>query len=205
MKLSVRIILFIFAINLVSMGITLYLKAGIGVGSWDVLNNNLAQFYRFSFGTWVFIVGIITILVSQILYFRPDSFLAIISGFIMGLFADLWLIVFQFQLNNFYLQLIIFLFATLLLGSGISLLVLTKLPPTPADILMLSLMKRFKVNFFISRTMTEALALITGIIVGIINNAPFNNIGLGTLLSLSLVGSTVQITSKFWKKLLKQV
>lgn len=205
MKLSVRIFLFIFALNLVSMGISLYLKADIGIGSWDVLNNNLAQFYRFSFGTWVFIVGIITILVSQLLYFRLYNFLAIIPGLIMGLLIDMWLIIFHFQLDNIYLQFIIFFLALILLGSGISLLVLTKLPPTPADILMLSLMKCFKTNFFVARTTTDALALISGIIVGAINNKPLNNIGIGTLLALLFVGSIVQVTSRFWKKLLKQV
>lgn len=205
MKLSVRIFLFIFALNLVSMGISLYLKADIGIGSWDVLNNNLAQFYRFSFGTWVFIVGIITILVSQLLYFRLYNFLAIIPGLIMGFLIDMWLIIFHFQLDNIYLQFIIFFLALILLGSGISLLVLTKLPPTPADILMLSLMKCFKTNFFVARTTTDALALISGIIVGAINNKPLNNIGIGTLLALLFVGSIVQVTSRFWKKLLKQV
>lgn len=58
MKLIKRIVLYFFALNLMAMGVALYLKVDIGVGSWDVLHGNLYDFYHLTVGTWVFIVGI---------------------------------------------------------------------------------------------------------------------------------------------------
>lgn len=206
MKYIYRTILFLFALNLMAMGIALYLKADIGVGPWDVLHNNLYEYYQLTFGTWVFIVGIIAILFSLLLHYRPKNLLAIISGLIMGKLIDIWLIeVFVFKVDNLILQLLIFICAIILLGNGIALLVITKFPPTPGDVLMLSIINKFKLNYLKAKTLTDLLAFIVAILIGLINGAPFNKIGIGTLLALFFIGGVIEVTSKFWQRLLKEV
>lgn len=202
MKLIIKIIQFITALNIMAIGVALYLKADIGIGSWDVLHNNLNEFYHYTFGTWVFIVGIITILISQIFYFHLRSLLAIVTGFILGRLIDMWYIhIFTFDMTSLVIRIPLFFLSIVLLGSGISLLVLSKLPPTPPDILMISLMKKFKLNFLTAKTVTEVSVFVVAISIGMIHGKPFNNIGIGTLLTLILIGSIVQVSSYLWKKL----
>lgn len=204
MKHINKIVQFILALNLMAIGIALYLKANIGIGSWDVLHGNLYKYYHLTFGTWVFIVGIVTILISQLFYYHISSFLAIFTGLVLGQLIDLWHDrIFLFELSLIHYQVILFFLSILLLGSGISLLVLTKLPPTPPDIFMISLMKRYKVNFLTAKSITEATVFFAALTVGLIHSRPFYNVGIGTLLTLLLIGSIVQISSKFWKKIFK--
>ena len=201
MKHTKRLILFLLAQILMTFGIALYLRAEIGVGPWDVLHNNLFEFYALSFGTWVFIVGIITILISQIFYKNIRNLLAIITGLIQGQFIDFWLdYVLNFELSALAIRIPIFLFSLVLLGSGISLLVHTKYPPTPPDILMLSIKQKFQLNYLKAKTLTELSAFLVAIIIGIINSNPFNNIGIGTLFTILFIGSIVEVSAKLWRR-----
>jgi hypothetical protein len=203
MKHTKRLILFLLAQILMTFGIALYLRAEIGVGPWDVLHNNLFEFYALSFGTWVFIVGIITILISQIFYKNIRNLLAIITGLIQGQFIDFWLdYVLNFELSALAIRIPIFLFSLVLLGSGISLLVHTKYPPTPPDILMLSIKQKFQLNYLKAKTLTELSAFLVAIIIGIINSNPFNNIGIGTLFTILFIGSIVEVSAKLWIKII---
>lgn len=203
MKHTKRLILFLLAQILMTFGIALYLRAEIGVGPWDVLHNNLFEFYALSFGTWVFIVGIITILISQIFYKNVRNLLAIITGLIQGQFIDFWLdYVLNFELSALAIRIPIFLFSLVLLGSGISLLVHTKYPPTPPDILMLSIKQKFQLNYLKAKTLTELSAFLVAIIIGIINSNPFNNIGIGTLFTILFIGSIVEVSAKLWIKII---
>lgn len=202
------LVLYLLALNLMAFGISLYLNANIGIGSWDVLHNNLTEFYNFkigsyvfTFGTWVFVVGILTILLSQLIHFNVKSFLAIFTGFLLGKIIDLWLYnFFTFEIENIYIRIILFFMALISLGSGISLLVLTKLPPTPPDVLMVGLMTRFKLNFLISKTITEIFVFIVAVFIGSINQLPFNNLGFGTVLTLIIIGPIVHLFFNLWKK-----
>ncbi|MDF2698564.1 MAG: hypothetical protein K0Q49_120 [Haloplasmataceae bacterium] len=212
-----NIVYYFIALLMMGFGIALYLKAGIGVGAWDVLHSNLSYVmptitlgtwvFSLSVGTWVFLIGIVTVTISLIFKFTFRSYLAIISSLINGKFIDFFSSILEYEIfnipTNIYLQLIIFSIALLFLGSGISLLVLTKLPPTPPDILMLSLVHRFKLNYTVSKTMTEVMVLIIAIIVSIMGGHPFYNIGIGTILTTMFVGMIVGYTSKQWRKLLK--
>ncbi len=204
MEKTLKFIQFIIGLNLMALGISLYLKASIGIGSWDVLHNNLYEFYHLTIGTWVFIVGVVTIMISQVFYFHPKNLLAIITGFILGKLIDFWYSnIFHFHFTLLSVRIPMFFISIILLGSGISILVLSTLPPTPPDIFMISLMKRFKLNFLKAKTITEGTVFIVAITMGTIHQKPFNNVGLGTLLTFLLIGSIVQVSSKFWRILFK--
>ncbi len=203
MKVNVlRFALYIAAMNLIGLGVSYYIIANIGLGSWDVFHKNMADFYGLSVGTWVFIVGFIVILISQVFYFQPKYFLAIITGLITGKLIDFWSYIFNFlTTDDFIIRIPLFLTSILLLGSGISLLVMSKLPPSPPDVLMISLIKKFKLNYLKAKTLTESLLFVIAITVGTINSKPFNNLGIGTFIVLITIGSSVQFFSQVWKKI----
>lgn len=201
MKRWTNILIFIMGLKFMAMGIALYLKTNIGVGSWDALFYNLYEFYGFTVGTWVFIASIIIILVSQLIYFNPKHFIAIFTGLIQGWLIDLWFEhIYVFELSNLSLRFLCFFVSLFLLGNGISLVILSKLPPTTGEVFMLSLQNRFKLNQLAGKTVSEFIAFIVAVLISIINSKPFNNIGIGTILSLLLIGSIVQFATNYWHK-----
>lgn len=203
MKRWSNVLVFLFGLNFMAMGIALYLKTNIGVSSWDALYYNFYDFYGLTVGTWVFILGIIIILISQLVYFKPIHFFAIITGLIQGWLIDLWFErIYVFTLTNLPLRYLLFIVSLFILGNGIALVILSKLPPTTGDVFMVSLQKRFRLNQFASKTLADFIAFVVTVIITFINHKPFNYIGIGTILSLSLIGSIVQIATNYWKKIL---
>lgn len=206
MSIKIRnFILYFIALTFMGLGIALYLRANIGVGAWDVLHNNLTEnYFNLTFGTWVFIVGFISVTISQLLSFNLKNYFAVITGLINGKIIDLFYYkVLIFELNNIYIQILYFTLSLILLGSGISLLVLTKFPPTPADVLMLGLVKKYDFNYVKAKTITELSVLFVAIFISIIVGKPFSNIGIGTIITTFLIGVIIGYTSKKWRKLLK--
>lgn len=196
-----RIILYIISLFLISIGVNMFLLARLGLGSWDVLHNNLTTYFGLTFGTWVFIVGITTVLISMIFKYDLKSFLTVLNSFILGFIIDFFLFnVFTFEVVNIWYRIIIFIVGVILLGNGISLLILTKFPPTPPDILMLAISHRFKLNFTISKTIGEAAVFLIAIIIGYIGGNAFGNIGVGTIILLLTIGIAIELSSKYWKK-----
>lgn len=203
-------IMFLLGLMLMGLGISIYLFTEVGVGSWDVLHGNLTDLFddRYTFGTWVTIVGFITISVSQLFYRNLLAYISVITGLILGMVIDLWSSIWinsglSVQFGNPSIKWILFLIALIILGSGISLLVLSKLPPTPIDVLMISYMKRYNLNFNIAKFLTESTAFIAAVIVGLINDNPGRGIYYGTLLSVFAVGWIIQCASIVWRKVFK--
>jgi uncharacterized protein len=198
----------IIGLLIMGFGISMYMITNVGVGSWDVLHLNLAEYYGLTVGYWIFIMGCIVIILSQLIHFNPLRFFSIITGLLMGRFVDLWLFIYNKTgfldlLDGLFIRWVFFFIAIAALGSGIALLVLSKLPPTPVDVLMLSVIERFRLNFNFAKFLTEAFAFTLAVTIGTLNGSPFNNVGLGTIISLFAVGIVIQFMSKFWKRRLK--
>ncbi|ERJ11192.1 YczE/YyaS/YitT family protein [Haloplasma contractile] len=202
-----NIALYLLAINLMAIGISCYLVASIGYGSWDILHANLTYF-GLDFGLWVAIVGVITVITATLIHFQWKFFAAIISATILGQLINLWSRLFnayayqqEILVLDLGLKIVVFTAAITALGSGISLLVLSKLPPTPPDVLMVSLMKRFHLKYSSAKTITEVIAFSSAIIIGIIAGEAFGGVGVGTIITLFGIGLVVQYSSELWKRL----
>lgn len=207
------------ALLLIGFGITLYIRASVGVGAWDVLHASLAEYYpklsignfslTLSIGRWIIIVGVICVLLSQVLDRNPFYLLSIITGLVQGVFTDFWSSVFNAAHFNNIIQVnlltkwISYFIALSALAAGIALLVRSTLPPSPIDSLMLAVIKRFRLEYNVGKFAVELLAFIAALTINIIEGSPFNNIGLGTIVSLLLIGQLVAWFDRFWVRVLR--
>lgn len=203
-----NITMLLLGLLLMGLGISLYMNTNVGVGIWDALHMTLAEHTKINVGNWVTIVGVLVILFSQLIIFRPIYLLSIITGLIMGQFINLWMYIFTVtklfnNMDHLLIRWIIFFVALIMLGSGIALVVLSKLPPTPVDVLMLSYSERFRLSYTFAKLFTEGTALISAVIVGAIYGKPFNNIALGTLCAILFTGVIIDFVTPLWKKLFK--
>lgn len=207
------------AIALMGLGIIIYVYANVGVGSWDVLHASLAEYYpsltigTFSFeltiGRWIMIVGVITVFVSQLIHRNPYYFLSILVGIVQGYVTDFWemllrkMHVIEWIQMNVLTRWLGFAIAINALGFGISLLIRSKFPPTPIDTLTMGLFKRLNLKFSVAKYASEAIAFMTVFILNIIHGKPFNNMGIGTILSLLMIGKIVAWSDAFWVRVLR--
>lgn len=204
------------ALLLIGFGITLYIRARVGVGAWDVLHASLAEYYprlrigsltiELSIGRWIMIVGVIAVLISQLLNRKAYYFLSILTGLVQGVVTDLWDNVLEFDKligMNLFTRWVSYAVALFALGSGIALLVRSTFPPSPIDTLMIGVIKRFNLKYNVGKFSVELLAFIIALLINTIEGSPLNNIGIGTIISLLVIGQIVALSDKFWARVLR--
>jgi len=191
-----RILFYVVGFIIVSLGISLTIKANFGVGSWDALNVALSETIGLTVGSWIFIVGIILIFVNSFIEQKKPAYLEIITVAAIGSFVDFWLL---FALKGLAPETVLTKVSVLLLGVivlsvGISIYLQPKLPISPIDHLMISLSERFHLNFLITKSMTEVFAIALAFLL----KGP---IGIGTLIITLMIGPSIQLLHPFANKL----
>jgi uncharacterized protein len=200
MRLVYRILFFIVGLLILSFGISLTVKSGLGSGAWDALNVGLSETIGLTPGTWVVIVGILLIILNAFLLKKRPDVGAIITVLITGIFIDFWLLqVFgELVVDAIVNQAIVFLIGVVAMGLGISIYIQAKLPLSPIDNLMMALRARLGLDFMKAKTLGEVVALVLAFIF----RGP---IGVGTLIVTFTVGPLIQLFSPFFEKLLNRL
>ncbi len=190
-----RAFIYITGLLISSLGVSLTIKADVGVGAWDALNVGLSKF-AFTVGTWVIIVGTILIFVNALLAKKMPDFTGFITIFIMGPCIDFWLWLFtNFNPANTVFRYALLIFGLTLLALGISVYLNAKFAPNPIDNLMLALHERLKLSMGVTKTIGELLALVFALIV----KGP---IWIGTIIVTIGIGPIIQF---FYPKIEKLV
>jgi uncharacterized protein len=180
-----RIFCYITGLLILSLGVSISIKADVGIGAWDALNVGLSKI-MFTVGTWVILVGIILIVINALLLKARPDFYALITIFIVGVGVDSWLFLFQsLDPNQLVVKYILFFIGLFFLSLGISVYLQAKFAPVPIDNLMIALQKRFGIGRGVAKTIGELLALTFAFIF----KGP---IGIGTILVTVLIGPLIQ-------------
>ncbi len=180
-----RVICYIFGLMIMSLGVTLTIKANVGVGAWDALNVGLSK-YAFTVGSWVIIIGVILIVINAVLMKRKPDLYAFFTIVIVGLYVDGWLFVFKsFQMDSLVFQVSLFLLGMCVLALGVTIYLQAKFAPNPVDNLMIALHTRFHMKLGLAKTVGEVIAFIFALLV----KGP---IGFGTIVITIFIGPIVQ-------------
>ncbi|MCF6410839.1 YczE/YyaS/YitT family protein [Pseudalkalibacillus salsuginis] len=187
-SIIIRLISFLTGLILISLGVSFTIKAGLGTGAWDALNVGLAETVGLTVGSWVFIVGIILIILNAFLLRSRPDLLAVITIFLAGLFIDSWLLLVldQFTVSGLLHQIILFVVGMLILAFGIAVYLQANFPLIPIDKLMLAIQERLGVSMGMAKTIGELSALV----IAFLFSGP---IGLGTLIVTFTIGPLVQL------------
>ncbi|MBM4764437.1 membrane protein [Bacillus sp. B15-48] len=200
MRLLYRMVFFLVGLTILSFGISLTIKSGLGSGAWDALNVGLSETIAFTPGSWVVIIGVALIFVNSLLLKNRPDFGAIITLFITGLFIDFWLLRVFVHLNvdEFLSMIIVLLSGILLIGLGISIYIQAKLLLSPIDNLMMALSKRFGLKLMVAKTIGEVIALVLALIFS-------GPIGIGTIIVTLGIGPLIQLFSPHFERLLNKL
>lgn len=195
-----RVLFFLIGIFILSFGVSLTIKSDLGAGAWDALNVGLSHTIGLTVGSWVFIVGIILIILNTFLGKRGPDYLAVITIFLVGTFIDFWLILVMeaWMPADMVVRFITLLVGIASLSFGISVYLQAKFPLVPIDNLMVSLQERFNIKLMTAKTIGEILALIFAIIF----KGP---IGIGTLIITFGIGPLIQVCYPKVEKVYKRL
>jgi uncharacterized membrane protein YczE len=172
------------------LGVALTVHAGIGIAPWDVLGQGIAIQTGLSFGVSTVIVSIIVLLCWIPLKVKP-GFATVANAVLVGLFADLWLLVLP-ELSSYWQQLGMFLIGVIVVAIATGLYISSRLGSGPRDGLMQGAANALDRPFWLVRTAFEGSVLTIGWLMG-------GQVREGTLIFALTIGFLVQISLKVFK------
>ncbi|MBB5173811.1 YczE/YyaS/YitT family protein [Texcoconibacillus texcoconensis] len=183
-----RSIVYTAGLIILSFGVSLLITADLGVGPWDALFVGLSTTIGLTAGSWIFIIGIMLIIINAFLLERKPDLPAVATIFLLGLLLDFWLL-FVFSnvtLSSFSLQLFLLFSGVMLMAVGISLYLQAGFAKNPIDNLMIAFQYRTGKSLNVSKTILEFIALTAAFIFS-------GPIGLGTLIIAFSIGPLIQV------------
>ncbi len=196
MKYGVRAFFYIIGLLMLTLGISLIIRANIGAAPWDALAVGESRLFHLSVGTCIFINGCVLIVINAILLRKKMELLAALSIFLIGMLVDFWLNegLALFHPLLFSEKLTFLLIGVLLLGVGISIYLQAHLPSSPMDTLMVAIHKRFGLNIRDARFVNEAIAVTLAIIFQ-------GAVGIGTVIVAFTLGFVIHYAYPIMEKL----
>lgn len=181
-RLAERLLRCIFGLALFGLGITLFIRADLGLAPWDVFHKGLSEKIGVSIGSVIIGVGALLLLLWIPLRQRPGIG-TILNALEIGLVVDLT--------KGFIgspdhpVARVSLMFAGLgVIGLGSALYIGAGLGPGPRDGLMMGLAARGH-SIRLARTGVEATVLVAGLLLG-------GSVGIGTLVFTFGIGPVVQ-------------
>jgi uncharacterized protein len=193
-----RMVFFFVGLMILTLGVALIIKAGLGASSWDALAVGEATTFGITVGTCVFFNGIILISINAFLLKKSPEILAALSIFIIGLMIDFWLLIGlkDFAPIHIGVQSATLAVGIISLGVGIALYLQARFPSSPMDTVMVAISARFGLSLRSSRLISEALALALAVAFG-------GAVGIGTIIVTLSLGSIVQFFFPKFEQLLQ--
>ena len=183
--LPLRLIQLIAGLFLYGFGISLMVRAAIGVAPWDVLSQGIAAHTPLSFGLATNVIGAVVLLLWWPLRQKPGLG-TVLNVLLIGPAAQfgLWLLP---VVESLSLRLPLFAGGLLLIAVATGLYIGARLGPGPRDGLMTGLHARSGLPIWQVRSLIEGSALLVGWLLG-------GNVGPGTLAFALLIGPLCGIT-----------
>ena len=189
-SLIVRLLTLFVGLGVYGLGVALTVHAAIGIAPWDVLAQGIAIQTGLSFGVSTVFVSVVVLLCWIPLKVKP-GFATIANALLIGVFADLWLLILP-DTSSYWQQLAMFVLGVVVVAIATGLYISSKLGSGPRDGLMQGTANALDKPFWLVRTAYEASALTMGWLMG-------GQVREGTLIFALTIGSLVQISLKVFK------
>lgn len=178
-----RLVRCVVGLAMFGLGITLFIRADLGLAPWDVFHKGLSNKLDISIGVVIIGVGLLLLLVWIPLRQKPGIG-TILNALEIGFTVDLLKPLIG-EPHNIVARLALVVAALLSVALGSALYIGAALGPGPRDGLMLGLASK-GVSVRFARTAVEATTLVGGVLLG-------GTVGIGTVVFMLGIGPLVQL------------
>jgi uncharacterized membrane protein YczE len=176
---------------LLSLGMILTMKAGLGMSSWGVLHQGIASVTIFTFGEVTIILGVIILTLSVIFIKTKVGIGTIGNALFIGFIMDFFKEIITYEPTAYLERGVLFLAGLFIMTFGRSLYISTRLGPGPRDGVFVGLSRITQIDVKYVKPTVELTVLTIGFILG-------GTVGVGTLITMLFSGYLVQF---YFKKL----
>lgn len=184
-----NIIYFFISLVLISLSVVVLVKSNLGTGAADAMAGGISKRTGIDFGMCVNIVALILVLVASIIRWSYPRIQCLITSFIIGFMITFiqYLNIVRIDSNSsMTIRIIGLIVGFLLLGIGTSGYIVTGLPVSAIDDIMLAIKERLNSNFFVAKLTLDGVTTMIAFFLG-------GPIGAGTLLVFLLLGYVIDL------------
>ena len=189
-SLPSRLAVLILGLFIYGLGVAMTVHASLGIAPWDVFAQGISIQTGLSFGVSTVVVSALVLLAWIPLKVRPGIG-TIANAVLIGLFADVWLLVLP-ETSIYWQRLVIFLIGVVIVAIATGLYISSALGSGPRDGLMQGTANALDKPFWMVRSAYEGTVLTLGALMG-------GQVREGTLIFAISIGYLVQLSMKFFK------
>lgn len=202
-----KIIIHTSGFIVIALGIALIISSRLGASPIDAFNYFLYEiinpiFAYATLGRIIIFTGLFVTALAFILNKKPDMLISAVFLFVVGLFVDFWLLIIGFIPDQYTVLLVIRIFMAtfgmLFCAFGVAVTILTNLPASPYERLMLVIHKRIN-NLSLSKMIVEGSFFVLAVILGLLTQKLFEQVHIFTIIMTFMMGILVSIFTHILK------
>ncbi|WP_055106853.1 YczE/YyaS/YitT family protein [Paenibacillus ihumii] len=185
-----NLFLLFFGLMVMSFGIAMYLKAGLGANPLTTLTDGFSKTFSLSVGRALQVIMLSVVIGVFFIDKKRIGFGTIANAILTGVFVNMFMKVINFNQPILLFEIVILLIAVLSFAIGLAMYVSAGFGEGAVDAFMIIIRDRFNVNLKKARIILDIILVILGIIFG-------GSIGIGTVIGTFLTGVIMTKTLSF--------
>ena len=193
-----RILVYCIGLVILSLGIILNTKTGLGVSPIISIPYSISKIWKVNLGNATACIYILCVAGQMVLRgkkFRAFDLLqipmSIVISRIINLFNDIIII----NCNNFVLNLILLIVAIMLTGIGVVMTIEMKIVPNAADGLTQAFSERLGIDLGLAKNIVDISSVVITLIIGLLFARRIIGIGIGTVIAVLGVGRAIALVN----------
>ncbi|BCR35941.1 YczE/YyaS/YitT family protein [Mariniplasma anaerobium] len=207
-KIILHTLLHTLGFIVIALGISNILTSKLGASPIDAFNYFLHKIVinyipSLTLGTIIIFTGLAVTLLAFIFNKNKNMIISAIFLFVVGIFVDMWMFLLGYIPDQILSLMIFRIFLAvsgmLLCSFGVAVTILTGLPPSPYERLMLVIHEKIN-NLAIAKIIVEGSFFILAISLGLLTQSLFEQVNLFTIVMTFSIGPLVLLFSNMLKK-----
>lgn len=180
-----RLSLFFIGLMMMSFGVTLMIRADLGVSPWDVLTIGLTHSFGLTVGLWSQIIGVLLLGFTYTLSRKLPTIGTLLNMLLIGWFIDLFLSVGGTHSFSGIYRYLVLLAGIVAIAIGAGMYIASAFGAGPRDGVMLVLSEKWEWSIRRVKMVMESLVLVIGWFLG-------GPVSIGTLIFTITIGPIMQ-------------
>ncbi len=197
---------YIAGIYILTLGVSLAIRAGIGISPQSSLTRTMTLVYpSLTQGTYNFMLELIMLFLTYLVLpkdFKLKNFASLIPAFVLAAFLDLNLMLTKaIGFDVYYQKFLLLAFADALLALGLFMMIRANLVLMPIDMFVNTLFKRMGWKWGNIKSVFDCTLLVTSALIGLSFLGEPKFIREGTIMNAILVGQYIKLYFFLFKKI----
>jgi len=208
MKKMIRFILYLAGLAILSLGVVLNTKTGLGVSPINSVPYAIAQITGYSLGTTTAVMYVICVLIQSLMMgknWKPKVLLQIPFSILFGVYVNVFNEKINYMAEGIVTQILLLAVAIVLTGLGAYISVAMDIVPNAPDGLAQMMGVKMKKNFGTAKSILDIICVVLTCILCLVITGELIGIGLGTVIAALMIGQVIRLCGKVLKEPLQKV